>query len=102
MQLDDNGLNMNERVRHIFGEKLEIQRNSILPLRLLDVAHMMEDSLPDECSSDGIHFNRPKGTQWLNEVLQIHMNSLETDLVKKGQFTFGPPPEPSSFPQSDP
>ena len=60
VMLDDNGLNINERVRHINEIILEIQMGSILPLRLLDDAHMMQDSLTSGCSYDGIHLIDPK------------------------------------------
>ena len=56
-------------------------------MRLLDVASMMEHSLPDDASSDGIHFDRPTGTEWLNGVA----------LLETGLFTFGPPPLPPFF-----
>ena len=82
MMLDDIGLSMNERARHIHGLILEIQRRSIPPLRLLDVAHMMDDFLPVGCSSDGIHFDRPKGVEWLNKVIQRHINNKKSDLLE--------------------
>ena len=66
-------------------------------MRVLDVARMMEDSLPEKSSSDGIHFDRPRGTEWLSDVFQRQINFLESDLVETGQFTFGPPPMPSFF-----
>ena len=66
-------------------------------MRVLDVARMMEDSLPEDASSDGIHFDRPRGTEWLNGVIQKHINFLESVLVEEGQFTFGPPPIPLFF-----
>ena len=97
MMQDQNALNMNERVCHIIDIKREEQKKSILPLSLLDVAWMMEISLPDNSSSDGIHFDKPKGTEWLNGVFQKHVNSRESDLLEAGQFTFGPPPRPSFF-----
>ena len=66
-------------------------------MRLLDVADMMERSLPDNASSDGIHFDRPRGTEWLNGVFQMHINFLESDLLEMARFTFGPPPIPPFF-----
>ena len=66
-------------------------------MRLLDVARMMEDSLPPNPSSDGIHFDKPKGVEWLNGVFQRHISDLESELLKTGQFTFGPLPRPSFF-----
>ena len=56
---------------------------------------MMEDSLLENSSSDGIHFDKPRGTEWLNGVFPRHINFLESDLVETGQFTFGLPPIPS-------
>ena len=67
------------------------------PMKLLDVARMMEDSLPQNASSDGMHFDRPRGIEWLNGVFQRHINLLESDLVETGQFSFGPPPRPFFF-----
>ena len=95
MMRDENGMRMNERVPGVIRE---VQRNSILAMRLLDVAHMMEDSLTDGFSSDCIHFDQPKGVEWLNKVFQRHVNSLNSDLLETGQFTFGPPPRPPFFP----
>ena len=97
MMQDQNALNMNERVCHIIDIIREEQKKSILPLSLLDVAWMMEISLPDNSSSDGIHFDKPKGTEWLNGFFQKHVNSRESDLLEAGQFTSGPPPRPSFF-----
>ena len=57
----------------------------------------MERSLPDDASSDGIHFDRPRGTEWLNGVFKRHINLLESDLLETTQFTFGPPPIPPFF-----
>ena len=59
----------------------EIEEKSLLPLTLLDV----------------IHFDRPKGLEWLNNVFQRHIISLESDLLEAGHFTFGPPPRPPSL-----
>ena len=80
---------MNDRVRNLNKNLRQIQQRSVLPVRLLDVASMMEHSLPDDVSSDGIHFDKPRGTDWLNGIFQRHINLLEM-----GQFTFGPPPIP--------
>ena len=60
-------------------------------MRLLDVANMMEHSLPDDASLDDIHFDRPRGLEWLNGVFQRHINFLESDMLETAQFTFGPP-----------
>ena len=88
---------MNEKVRHINDIIRKIQKGSVLPVRLLDVAKMMEDSQPQNSSLDGIHFDKPTGGEWLNRVFQRHMNNLESDLVETNQFTFGPPPRPFFF-----
>ena len=79
MMEDENGMNMKERVRHFNEVIREAQKKSVLPLRLLYVAWMKENYLPDGCSSDGIHFDRAKGVEWLNNVFQKHINSLESD-----------------------
>ena len=75
----------------------QIQQRSVLPVKLLDVASMIEHSLSVDASLDGIHFDRPRGTELLNGVLQRHINLLESDLLETGQFTFGPPPTPPFF-----
>ena len=54
----------------------------------------MELSFPDDASSDGIHFDRPRGVEWLNDVFQKHISELEADLLETAQFTFSPPPNP--------
>ena len=69
----------------------EVRMNSILPLSLVDVAKLTEDSLPDGCASDDNHFDRPKGEEWLNKVLESYVNSLESGLLETGRFNFGPP-----------
>ena len=82
MMADQNAREMNERVRNINETIRQIQHRSVLPLRVLDVARMMELSLPADASTDGIHFDRPRGTEWLNGVFQRHVNFLESDLVE--------------------
>ena len=83
---------LNEKVQNINEIIRQIQQRSVLLVRLLDVADMMERSLPDDASSIGIHFDRPRGLEWLNGVFQRHINRLESDLLEMAQFTFGPPP----------
>ena len=65
--------------------KLQCQENhsgrNVLSVRLLDVARIMENLLPEYSSSDGIHFDKPQGTEWLNGVFQKQINFLESDLV---------------------
>ena len=97
MRQDENSMNMNERVRHIIDILREAQNKSILPLRLLDVAWMMENSSSNGFSSNDIHFDRPKGVEWLNCVFERHIKSLDSDLLKAGHFTFGPHPRHSSI-----
>ena len=102
---DQKAMNMNERVRHFNDIIRQMQKRSLLPVRLLHVARMMEYSLPLNSSSDGIHFNKPKGAGWLNGTFQGHINNVESDLVETNQFTLGPPPRPSFFsgrPVADP
>ena len=59
----------------------------------------MERSFPEDVSSDGIHFDRPRGVEWLNNVFQRHISTLEEDLLETAHFTFGPPQHPLSLPQ---
>ena len=92
MMPDQNAMSMSDR--NIISE---VQKKSVLPVRLLDVARMIKDSLSHNSSSDGIHFDKPKGTEWLNGVFQRHINNLESDLVETGQFVFDPTPRPSFF-----
>ena len=94
MMADKNAREMNESVRNINEINRQIQQRSVLPMRVLDVARMMEDSIPENSSSSGNHFDRPRGTEWLNGVSQRHINFLQSDLVETGRFTFGPPPIP--------
>ena len=97
MKFDQHALEMNEKVRNLNGVIREIHRKSVLPIRLLDVAERMEQTgFPEDTSSDGIHFDRPRGAEWLNDVFQGHINALEADLLDTAQFTLGPPPNPFS------
>ena len=58
----------------------------------------MERSVfPDDASSDGIHFDRPRRVEWLNDVFQSYISALEAELLETAQFTFGPPPNPPFF-----
>ena len=59
MKFDQRTMEMNEKVRNINKEIRQIQQRSLLPVRVLDVADLMERSLPDNPSSDGIHFDTP-------------------------------------------
>ena len=95
MMFDQHALEMNEKVRNLNKGIRDIHRKSVLPVRLLDVAERMEkEGFPEDTSSDGIHFDRPRGAEWLNDVFQEHMNALEADLLETAQFTLGPPPNP--------
>ena len=95
MKFDQHAMEMNEKVRNLNEVIREIHRKSVLPIGLLDVAERMEQAgFPDDASADGIHFDRPKGVEWLNDVFQGHMNALEADLLETAQFTFRPPPNP--------
>ena len=87
---------MNEKVRNLNKVIRDIHRKSVLPVRLLDVAERMEkEGFPEDTSSDGIHFDRPRGAEWLNDVFQEHINALEADLLETAQFTLGPTSEPT-------
>ena len=95
MMFDQHALQMNEKVRNLNKVIRDIHRKSVLPVRLLDVAERMEKKgFPEDTSNDGIHFDRPKGAEWLNDVFQEHINTLESDLLETAQFTLGPPPNP--------
>ena len=54
-------------------------------------------SFPDDASADGIHFDRPRGVEWLNNVFQRHICALEADLLETAQVTFGPSPNQPFF-----
>ena len=82
MMADQHAMEMNEKVRVLNGVIKQIHRMSVLPIRLLDVADQMEQSFPEDASSDGIHFDRPRGVEWLNDVFQRHINELEADLLE--------------------
>ena len=97
MMTDQHAMEKNEKVRNIKEKIRQIQQRSVLPVRLLDVADMMERSFPDDAPSDGIHVDRPKGLEWINGVFQRHINALESDLQETAQFTFGPPDIPPFF-----
>ena len=94
MMADQHAMEMNEKVRVLNGIIKQIHQRSVLPIRLLDVADQMEQSFSENASSDGIHFDRPSGVEWLNDVFQRHINELEADLLETARFTFGPPPNP--------
>ena len=94
MKADQHAMEMNEKVRDLNEIIRQIHQRSVLPVRLLDVADQMERSFPEDASSDGIHFDRPRGVEWLNDVFQRHTSELEADLLETARFTFGPPPNP--------
>ena len=92
-------MEMNEKVRNLNKIIRQIHQRSVLPVRLLDVTDQMERSLPKDASSDGIHFDRPRGVEWLNNVFQRHISALAADLLETAQFTFGPLQIALSLPQ---
>ena len=95
MKADQHAMEMNTKVRNLNEVIRQIHQKSVLPVGLLDVAEQMERAaFPDDASSDGIPFNRPKGVEWLNDVFQRHISALEAELLDTAQFTFGPPPNP--------
>ena len=94
MKADQHAKEMNEKVRNLNEIIRQIHQRSVLPVRLLNVADQMERSFPEDASSDGNHFDRPRGLEWLNNVFQRHISVLEADLLETAQFTFGPPPNP--------
>ena len=85
---------MNTKVRNLNEVVRQIHQRSVLPIGLLDVAEQMVRSFPEDASSDGIHFDRPRGVEWLNDVFQRHISTLEANLLETAQFTFGRPPNP--------
>ena len=95
MKADQHAMEMNTKVRNLNEVVRQIHQRSVLPIGLLDVAEQMERAaFSDDASSDGIHFDRPRGVEWLNDVFQRHISALEADLLETAQFTFGPPPNP--------
>ena len=94
MKADQHAMEMNEKVRQLNEIIRQIHQRSVLPVRLLDVADQIERSFPEDASSDGILFDRPRCVEWLNNVFQRHISALEADLLETAQFTFGPPPNP--------
>ena len=91
---DQHAMEMNEKLRVLNEKFKQIHQRSVLPVRLLNVADQMERSFPEDASSNGIHFDRPRGVERLNDVFQRHINELEADLLETARFTFGPPPNP--------
>ena len=92
MKADQYAMEMNTKVRNLNEIIRQIHQRSFLPVGLLDVAEQMERSVfPDDASSDGIHFDRPRGVEWLNYVFQRHISALEAELLETAQVTFGPP-----------
>ena len=94
MMADQHATEMNQKVRVLNGIIKQIHQRSVLRIRLLNVADQMEHSFPEDASSDGIHFDRPRGVEWLNDVFQRHINELEADLLETARVTFGPSPNP--------
>ena len=94
MKADQHAMEMNEKVRGLNEIIRQIHQRSVLPVRLLDVADQMERSFPEDAPSDGIHFDRPRGVEWLNDVFQRHISELGAELLETARFTFGPPPNP--------
>ena len=78
LMADHNAREMNDRERNLNEIIRQIQQRSVLPVRLLDVASMMEHSLLDDAPLNGIHFDRPRGMERLNGVFQRHINLLES------------------------
>ena len=95
MKADQHAMETNTKVRKLNEVVRQIHQRSVLPIGLLDVAEQKERAaFPDDASSVGIHFDRSRGVEWLNDVFQRHISALEADLLETAQFTFGPPPNP--------
>ena len=98
MKADQHAMEMNTKVRNLNEIIRQIHQRSVLSVGLLDVAEQMElSAFPDDASSDGIQFDRPRGVEWLNDVFQRHISALEAELLETAQVTFGPPPNPPFF-----
>ena len=98
MKADQHAMEMNTKVRNLNEIIRQLHQRSVLPVGLLDVAEQMERSaFPNDASSDGIHFDRPRGVERLNDVFQRHVSALEAELLETAQVTFGPPPNPPFF-----
>ena len=62
MKAGQHAMEMNTKVRNLNEVIRQIHQRSVLPIGLLDVAEKMERAVfPDDASSDGIHFDRPRG-----------------------------------------
>ena len=69
MKADQHAMEMNAKVRNLNEVIRQIHQRSVLPIGLLVVAEQMEQAgFPDDASADGIHFDRPRGVEWLNDV----------------------------------
>ena len=90
MMADQHAMEMNEKVRVLNGIIKQLHHRSVLPIRLLDVADQLEQSFPEDASSDGTHFDRPRGVEWLNDVFQRHINELETCLRWPDSYSVHP------------
>ena len=98
MKEDQHAMEMNTKVRNLNEIIRQIHQRSVLPVGLLDVAEQMERSaFTNDASSDGIHFDRPRGVEWLNDVFQMHISALEAELLETAQVRFRPPPNPPFF-----
>ena len=94
MKADQHAMEMKEKVRNLNEIIRQIHQRSVPPVRLQDVADQMEQSFPEDASSDGIHFDRCRDVEWLNNVFQRNISAREEYLLETAQFTFGPPPNP--------
>ena len=94
MKADQHAMEMNAKVRNLNEIIRQKHQRSVLPIGLLDVAEQMERSFVEDASSDGIHFDRPRGVECSNDVFQRHISALEADLLETAQFTLGSTPDP--------
>ena len=63
MKTDQHAMEMNAKVRNLNEIIRQIHQRSVLPIGLLVVAEHRERSFPENASSDGIHFDRPRGVE---------------------------------------
>ena len=61
MKAEQHSMEMNTKVRNLNEVVRQIHQKSVLTIGQLNVAEQMERSFPNDASSDGIHFDRPRG-----------------------------------------
>ena len=96
MKFDQHAMEMNTKVRNLNEVIRQIHQKSVLPIKLLDVAEQMEQSFPSDASSDEIHFDRPKGVEWLNVFFFSKAHKcIGGRFARDGPIHIRPTPKPS-------